>query len=222
MAPTKKLILIFGLIATLGIQQATAKQSPQHAGRGSAITFKHSTDGSIIVNGGMKISRSTGIFIDNVTSAVVKKPDGSILKEFTPQELRTITTINVSKDLKGNYQIETDQAAPKKQEYVTVTINNYPDDTEVIVNGMTRILPALTNVTIKGVKNVVIQTTDEAFLTLFTIEDLQDIQSINVSKGPKPGEYLIETDQTAPEQQEHDSITISIIILMTWRLSVIE
>ncbi len=79
-------------------------------------------------------------------------------------------------------------------EHVEITFNNYPDDTYIILNGgLVKITPTRKNIKIKGVKNVLIQTKD-TFIMLFTIEDLQNIQTINVNQDAQTGEYIITTE----------------------------
>ncbi len=99
----KKTMIILGLTAFAGTVTAMNKPS-----KGYAITFNSPTDATLIINDGMSFSNVTNLSVNNVTSVVFKKRDGSVIKDFSDEELSSIKTINVAKDKDtGEYLIET-------------------------------------------------------------------------------------------------------------------
>ncbi len=183
---TKKTLLLLSVLSVAGIQQIAAMQG------GSPITFNNPTDAVLIINGGMSFSYVTNLRFNNVQSVAVKTGDGNVIKQFSQDELPTIQAINISKDADtGEYQVNTEQQTVT---HTTVTIHNLPDDTEVLINGnVVRITPTQRIITINGVKNILVQTTDGDFIKLLTLEDLKDITTVTIAKDPDTGEHSVTT-----------------------------
>jgi len=85
-------MIILGLMAFVGT--STAMRSPK---KGYAITINSPN-----------LSNITNISMNTITSVVVKKRGGSVIKDFSDEELSSIKTINTAKDKDtGEHLIET-------------------------------------------------------------------------------------------------------------------
>lgn len=83
-------------------------------------------------------------------------------------------------------------AMEKLKEHVSITFNNHPDDTEIVLNGgVIKITPTRKNVTVKGVKEVKIQILAGALLAHYTIKKLQETKEITVIKDQETGAHTI-------------------------------
>ena len=82
---------------------------------------------------------------------------------------------------------------PELEEIIEITFNNYPDNTIVILNkGLVRIAHTRKNVTIRGVKDVKILTTDGSMVKSFTAKELGGVHTMNINKNAETGEYDVE------------------------------
>ncbi len=77
------------------------------------------------------------------------------------------------------------------KEFAEVTFNNYPDDTEIIVNDLVKITPTRKNITINGVKKVEVQHVDGFMIVLLLIQHLQNTKTITVTKNVETGEHTV-------------------------------
>ncbi len=160
---------------------------------GHPITINNQSNAVVIINEAMMFGGyCANVTIDNAQTVTVQKNDGTLLTYFTEDDLASIKTIHISFDhRREDYLIETEQAI---QPYVSVTINNYPDDTEVVVNGIATITPTRKNIQINGVKNVLIQTVQGRLIKLYTLMGLQAIKKITINKNSQTGEHIVETE----------------------------
>lgn len=151
--------------------------------------------------GGHNINNRIGM---NIYSLVIKKPDGTLIKQYGTDQLRTINAIKITQDdLTGEYKIETFPAGGiiQKRESVNITFNNYPNDTYILINqGVAKIIPTRKDITIKGVKEVLIQNAadidDATFVSYFFLDDLlqENIKSITITKDADTGAYNVTTE----------------------------
>ncbi len=185
---TKTALIILGLMHITSIQSTPSiKFLAIRNGTQPFITVNNQTDATVFVN---DKDYSTAQDIFDIHSIEVKAPDGSIIKQFNQGEITDIHTITISKSAEtDDYLIETE----KKVDHVNLTINNYSDDTIVLLNGRATIRPSCKNIEVTGVKNVLIRKIDDTHIQLFSLSDLQNVTIVNITKDPITGKYEVST-----------------------------
>ena len=184
---TKTALILLSLLYITNIQSTpsitflTKRTQP-------SITVNNQTDATVFVNDN---EYNTTQDISDIHSLEVKAPDGNTIKQFSEDEISDIHTITISKSTEtDDYIIET----KKNINYVNLTINNYPDDTLVLLNGRATIYPSCINIEVTGVKNMLIRTIDDTHIQLLSLSDLRNVTVINITKDPVTGKHEVQKD----------------------------